>query len=70
MRSLIKRPAVPEGPYLSPEELTARWRGKISIETLANWRSQKKGPRFTKIGSRVLYPLADIQAYESKNIHK
>ena len=46
---------------LRPEEV-ADLTG-LSIETLAQWRSQKRGIPYLKIGRAVRYDLADVQAY-------
>jgi hypothetical protein len=51
--------------YLTPEELSARYRGEITTRTLANWRSRGEGPRFRKIGGKVLYTLADVLEWET-----
>lgn len=50
------------------EELVARWRGALSLETLANWRSQTVGigPAFVKIGRTVLYPFDAVIAFEQQ----
>lgn len=56
-----------ESEYLTVKELIERWRSQISATTLANWRSERKGPAFVKIGGRVLYPLQDVMAYEEKS---
>lgn len=53
--------------YLTPIDLILRWRGSHSARTLANWRSQKKGPPATKIGARVLYRLDLLEKWESEN---
>jgi hypothetical protein len=50
-------------PFLTPIELAARWR--ISPRTLERWRWAGEGLPFTKIGGRVLYSLADVEAYEA-----
>lgn len=50
--------------FLSPAELAARWEHRVCVRTMANWRTQGNGPRFTKIGGRVLYPLKDVEAWE------
>ncbi|MBA8910243.1 hypothetical protein HNQ95_006056 [Aminobacter ciceronei] len=42
--------------YLTPEEVSARYRGGISVGTLRNWRAMRIGPSFVKIGKAVLYP--------------
>lgn len=48
--------------HLTPEELSARTR--IALGTLANWRNQRRGPAFLKLGARVLYPLAEVEQWE------
>jgi hypothetical protein len=48
--------------HLAQTDLARRW--KISPRTLERWRSQGQGPRFLKIGGRVLYRQADILMYE------
>jgi len=35
----------------------------LSRETLAQWRSQRRGIPYLKIGRAVRYALADVQAY-------
>jgi len=35
----------------------------LSTETLAQWRSQKRGIPYLKIGRAVRYDPADVQAY-------
>lgn len=37
--------------------------GTPSEKTLAQWRSQGKGPPFLKIGGRILYARADLDAW-------
>lgn len=51
--------------YITAAELSARWKGAITARTLANWRCTGSGPRFVKIGGRVMYRLADVQAWEN-----
>ena len=48
--------------FLTSKEIADRWR--LSDRTLANWRSAGKGPPFIRVGSRVLYPVEGIHAYE------
>jgi hypothetical protein len=55
--------------YLTPQQLVDRWEGAVVLGTLANWRSrftpqEPVGPSFQKFGSRVRYPLADVEQYE------
>lgn len=53
--------------FLTPPELAQRW--NLHLVTLATWRSQKRGPAFVKIGTRVLYPLDKVVEYERRNEH-
>ncbi|GLS88932.1 hypothetical protein GCM10010873_39060 [Cypionkella aquatica] len=47
---------------LNQTELAARW--KISPRTLERWRWIGDGPRFLKIGGRVIYRIEDVEAFE------
>lgn len=49
---------------LTPQDLCERYKGKISLRTLANWRSEGSGPSFTKIGGRVFYALDAVLRWE------
>lgn len=48
--------------HLNQIELAERWR--ISPRTLERWRWSGDGPKFLKVGGRVVYRLADIEEYE------
>jgi hypothetical protein len=50
------------------DELAARWH--LSPRTLEQWRWLGKGPRFLKIGARVLYDEIEIERYEADNLHQ
>ena len=50
--------------HLNQVQLSRRW--SLSPRTLERWRWLKEGPRYLKIGGRVVYTLEDIHAYESK----
>jgi hypothetical protein len=52
--------------YLTPEELVRRFRGTVSLQGLANWRSDGIGPNPTKIGGRVLYLLTEVERWEKR----
>jgi len=54
--------------HLNQIQLAARW--NISHRTLERWRWSGEGPQFIKIGGRVVYRLADIEAYELTQIRK
>lgn len=53
--------------HLDQNSLATRW--LISPRTLEQWRWQGRGPRFLKIGGRVVYRLRDIEAFEAENLH-
>jgi hypothetical protein len=55
----------PQEPQLSPKELSQRLDHKIAPKTLANWRSAGRGPRFRRIGNKILYPMSWIEAWEA-----
>lgn len=52
---------------LTEIQLADRW--QRSPRTLQGWRQQGKGPHYLKLGSRVVYPLAEVEAYEAANLH-
>jgi hypothetical protein len=47
---------------LTDAQLALRW--QLSRGTLANQRSQGRGPAYLKLAGRVRYRRADIEAYE------
>ena len=49
---------------VNQKELAARW--KISHRTLERWRWAQEGPRYLKIGGRVVYRLSDVEAFEGQ----
>jgi len=51
---------------MTQEELAERWH--LSPRTLEQWRWLGKGPRFLKIGARVLYDLRDVEDYEAGQV--
>ena len=52
--------------HLNQVELSRRW--SLSPRTLERWRWLGEGPRFLKIGGRVVYRLEDIEAYEAEQV--
>ncbi len=52
---------------LDQKGLARRW--LMSPRTLEQWRWQGRGPRFLKIGGRVIYPLSEVEAYEAEHLH-
>ncbi|HXQ53140.1 MAG TPA: helix-turn-helix domain-containing protein [Stellaceae bacterium] len=54
--------------FLTAEEVSERYRGEVSVGTLRNWRAQRVGPPFVKIGKSVLYPAQDLDEWDKKNL--
>jgi hypothetical protein len=52
--------------YLRESELALRWR--MSERTLQRWRQAGKVPRYLRLGGRVLYPIADVLAFEAGRV--
>lgn len=48
---------------MTTKELAKKW--NVSAGTLANWRSQKRGPKFLKLGRKVVYKTEAIKKFES-----
>lgn len=48
--------------HLNQIQLAARW--NISHRTLERWRWSGEGPKFLKVGGRVVYRISDIEEYE------
>jgi hypothetical protein len=53
--------------FLTAQEVSDRYGGRISVRTLNNWRNLGSGPAFTKIGGKVLYPLGKLLEWEQRN---
>jgi hypothetical protein len=49
--------------FLNQSELSIRW--KISPRTLERWRWLGTGPRYHKIGGRVVYRIDDVHEWEN-----
>jgi hypothetical protein len=49
--------------HFNQVQLARRW--GISERTLERWRWRREGPEYMKIGGRVAYALADIEAFEA-----
>ena len=52
--------------HLSTRALGERW--SISPRTLERWRCAGEGPRFLKLGGRVVYRIDDIEAFEAAHL--
>lgn len=52
--------------HLNQIELATRL--NISPRTLERWRWTGEGPRFMKVGGRVVYRLEDVEGYEDSQL--
>ena len=63
----LSRDDEPVGPELLTDvQLAERW--QLSRGTLANQRSQGRGPAYLKIAGRVRYRQSDIETYEQAGL--
>jgi hypothetical protein len=58
---------MPDPVYLTPEEVSERYRGEVTAGTLRNWRAMRIGPSYVKVGKGVLYPLTALEAWDRAN---
>ena len=54
--------------HLNQIDLARRW--KLSHRTLERWRWAGCGPRYVKVGGRVLYRIEDVEAYEAAGLRE
>ena len=60
---MTETPTAPEGvAYLTVAEVAAHYR--TSEGTVRYWRQTGYGPAGTKVGRRVLYPVAEIERFD------
>ena len=50
--------------HLNQIDLSRRW--SISPRTLERWRWIGQGPRYIKIGGRVIYRVEEVEAFEAQ----
>lgn len=55
--------AAADGGFITAAILSERW--NMTEQTLGRMRSDGSGPAFHRIGGRILYKLADIEAFEA-----
>lgn len=51
--------------YITTKELSKRW--KINPNTIEHWRAVGFGPKFIRIGRKILYSLNSISEFEQMN---
>lgn len=54
--------------HLTQRELAQRW--DKSEATIERYRSEGTGPRYLKIGGKVLYRLVDIERFERECLYE
>jgi predicted site-specific integrase-resolvase len=52
--------------HLNQINLADRW--NISHRTLERWRWTGEGPKYLKLGGRIVYRLEDVEAYEAEQL--
>lgn len=52
--------------HYTQHELAGRWR--LSGRTLEKWRQAERGPRWLRVGGRVLYPADEVERFEAANL--
>lgn len=50
---------------LDPQEASTCLR--VAKQTLARWRCHGQGPRFVRLGGRIFYDVADLDAFIAAN---
>lgn len=40
----------------------------VSAGTLRNWRSMSRGPRFARVGRRIVYRMVDLEAFLDESL--
>lgn len=55
-----------ESQLLLPEEAAGFLR--VSVQTLAHWRHEGKGPRYANYGGVVTYSVADLVDFRNKHL--
>ena len=53
--------------HLDQRHLARRW--AMSPRTLERWRWTGEGPRYLRIGGRIVYRMRDIEAFEAERLH-
>jgi hypothetical protein len=63
MTEIIKKMAAAAAVNRNEKEAAARL--GVSVHSLRRWRVCGGGPRFLKMGSRIIYPESELEAYEA-----
>ncbi len=41
---------------------------RINVKTLQAWRTAKAGPRFAKLGRRIVYPARELEHFVARSL--
>ena len=52
--------------YLTANELAERLR--TTYATVKYWRLHGKGPNYIRVGKKVVYPIAEVEAWEREQL--
>jgi hypothetical protein len=52
-----------QSPRRLSEKEAAKYLGPVAVRTLQDWRMRGVGPAYSKLGKRVAYAVADLDAY-------
>lgn len=65
----MSKTAVPfEDGFYTERQLVELTNGIVAQPTWAGWRFRGVGPRFVKLGKRILYPKRDFHAWMDANL--
>ena len=53
--------------WLTPRQLSARYKGRVSVARLASWRSGGHGPRFYRYSGKILYAQSGVKEWEKSD---
>lgn len=53
--------------YFTAHQLCKRW--SLVPKTLEKWRYKGIGPKYVKVGGRILYPMQDVLSFESQGLY-
>ena len=68
MPESVKFPDPQPDDYLTPKDLEGKY--QLAPKTLANWRSQGKGPEFFKLGNKVRYLRKNVEKWVEQSRRK
>lgn len=68
--SLLVSESLKTRPELLPPAETAKVIGVAGPNVLAVWRCEGRGPSYVRVGTKIMYDMADIVAWlDSRKVH-